>query len=88
MQFYSGDEVLEVGGVSLRGKSALFVENLMNSIQNEFEIVVRRYIKQNQFKIINKIFVLVNILSYLFHLQLKFLNLKTSMYKIILPFHH
>jgi hypothetical protein len=45
MEFYSGDEVLEVGGVSLRGKSALFVENLMNSIQNEFEIVVRRYIK-------------------------------------------
>jgi len=36
-----GDEVLEVGGVPLRGKSALFVQNLMNSIQNEFEIVVR-----------------------------------------------
>jgi hypothetical protein len=32
---------LEVGGVSLRGKSALFVKNLMNSIQDEFEIVVR-----------------------------------------------
>ena len=39
----AGDEVLEVGGVSLRGKSGLFVKNLMNSIQNEFEIVVRRY---------------------------------------------
>ncbi len=37
-----GDEVLEVGGVSLRGKSALFVKDLMNSIENEFEIVVRR----------------------------------------------
>ncbi|CAF1320422.1 unnamed protein product [Adineta ricciae] len=36
-----GDEVLEVGGVSLRGKSALFVQKLMNSIQSEFEIVVR-----------------------------------------------
>ncbi|CAF1169552.1 unnamed protein product, partial [Adineta ricciae] len=36
-----GDEVLELGGVSLRGKSALFVENLMNTIQNEFEIIVR-----------------------------------------------
>ncbi|CAF4421945.1 unnamed protein product, partial [Rotaria sp. Silwood2] len=36
-----GDEVLEVGGISLRGKSALFVQNLMNSIQDEFEIVVR-----------------------------------------------
>lgn len=36
-----GDEVLEVGGVSLRGKSALFVHNLMNSIEDEFEIVVR-----------------------------------------------
>ncbi|UJR28278.1 hypothetical protein I4U23_009527 [Adineta vaga] len=36
-----GDEVLEVGGVSLRGKSALFVQKLMNSIQNEFEIIVR-----------------------------------------------
>ncbi|CAF0865041.1 unnamed protein product [Rotaria sordida] len=36
-----GDEVLEVGGVSLRGKNALFVQNLMNSIQDEFEIVVR-----------------------------------------------
>ncbi|CAF3809687.1 unnamed protein product [Rotaria magnacalcarata] len=36
-----GDEVLELGGVSLRGKSALFVQNLMNSIQDEFEIVVR-----------------------------------------------
>ncbi|CAF4414696.1 unnamed protein product [Rotaria socialis] len=35
------DEVLELGGVSLRGKSALFVQNLMNSIQDEFEIVVR-----------------------------------------------
>ena len=42
---YTGDEVLEVGGVSLRGKSALFVQNLMNSIQDEFEIVVRRYKK-------------------------------------------
>ncbi|CAF3890603.1 unnamed protein product [Rotaria magnacalcarata] len=38
---HEGDEVLELGGVSLRGKSALFVENLMNTIQNEFEIVVR-----------------------------------------------
>ncbi|CAF0908919.1 unnamed protein product [Rotaria sordida] len=36
-----GDEVLEVDGVSLRGKSALFVENLMNTMQNEFEIIVR-----------------------------------------------
>lgn len=27
--------------MSLRGKSALFVENLMNTIQNEFEIIVR-----------------------------------------------
>ncbi|CAF0755721.1 unnamed protein product [Adineta steineri] len=36
-----GDEVLEVGGVPLRGKSALYVENLMNSIQDEFEIVIR-----------------------------------------------
>ncbi|CAF0816840.1 unnamed protein product [Rotaria sp. Silwood1] len=36
-----GDEVLEVGGISLRGKSALFVQNLMNSIQDEFEIIVR-----------------------------------------------
>ncbi|CAF3381368.1 unnamed protein product [Rotaria sp. Silwood1] len=36
-----GDEVLELGGVSLRGKSALFVENLMNTIENEFEIIVR-----------------------------------------------
>ncbi len=46
-----GDEVLEVGGVSLRGKSALFVRNLMNSIEDEFEIVVRRYIKD---KLIHK----------------------------------
>jgi hypothetical protein len=38
-----GDEVLEVGGVCLRGKSALFVQNLMNSIEDEFEIVIRRY---------------------------------------------
>ncbi|CAF3574727.1 unnamed protein product [Rotaria socialis] len=38
---HEGDEVLELGGVSLRGKSTLFVENLMNTIQNEFEIVVR-----------------------------------------------
>ena len=29
----TGDEVLELGGVPLRGKSALFVENLMNTIQ-------------------------------------------------------
>ncbi|CAF1131954.1 unnamed protein product [Adineta steineri] len=39
---FTGDEVLELGGVSLRGKSALFVENLMNTIQNEFEIIVRK----------------------------------------------
>ena len=37
-----GDEVVEVGGVSLRGKSVLFVQNLMNSIDNEFEIVIRK----------------------------------------------
>ena len=37
----SGDEVLELAGVSLRGKSAVFVENLMNAIKNEFEIIVR-----------------------------------------------
>ncbi|CAF0805068.1 unnamed protein product [Didymodactylos carnosus] len=37
----AGDEALEIGGVSLRGKSTLFVQNLMNSIQDEFEIVVR-----------------------------------------------
>lgn len=36
-----GDEVLELAGVSLRGKSAVFVENLMNTIKNEFEIIVR-----------------------------------------------
>ena len=36
-----GDEVVELGGVSLRGKSAVFVENLVNTIQNEFEIIVR-----------------------------------------------
>jgi len=38
---YLGDEVLELGGVSLRGKSALFVDELVNKIQNEFEIIVR-----------------------------------------------
>jgi hypothetical protein len=38
---FKGDEVVELGGVSLRGKSAVFVENLMNTIQNEFEIIVR-----------------------------------------------
>jgi hypothetical protein len=43
-----GDEVLEVGGVSLRGKNALFVQNLMDSIENEFEIVVRRYINKTR----------------------------------------
>jgi hypothetical protein len=37
----SGDEVLEVAGVSLRGKSALFVENFMRNLQNEFEITIR-----------------------------------------------
>ena len=36
-----GDEVLEIGGVSLRGKSALFVENLMGKIHDEFEIILR-----------------------------------------------
>jgi hypothetical protein len=76
----TGDEALEVGGVSLRGKSALFVENLINSIQNEFEIVVRRYvttpIKSNQilFCSIN----LVNLFHHKLSLQLKFINLKKS----------
>lgn len=36
-----GDEVLELAGVPLRGKSALFVDNLMSTIQSEFEIIVR-----------------------------------------------
>jgi hypothetical protein len=45
--FNKGDEVVELGGVSLRGKSAVFVENLMNTIQNEFEIIVR-----NQFSFV------------------------------------
>lgn len=49
-QLNLGDEVLEVGGVPLRGKSALFVQNLMNSIQDEFEIVVRRYSAIKQIK--------------------------------------
>lgn len=34
----------------MRGKSALFVQNLMDSIQDEFEIVVRRYIDRKKRK--------------------------------------
>lgn len=71
-----GDEVLEVGGVSLRGKSALFVQNLMNSIEDEFEIVIRRYIKSFNHTIIMINFLLVNISNHLYHHQLKFINLK------------
>lgn len=71
-----GDEVLEVGGVSLRGKSALFVQNLMNSIEDEFEIVIRRYIKSFNHTIIMINFLLVNIFNHLYHHQLKFINLK------------
>ena len=36
-----GDEVLEIAGISLRGKSGLFVEDLMNKLQDEFEILIR-----------------------------------------------